>query len=97
MQIHYVFNMTSASQEVTHLGRATHICVGKLTIIVLDNDLSPGRRQAITWTDAGLLSIRYLGTNFSEIRIKVPNFSFMKMHLNVSSAKWRTFCQGEIR
>ena len=28
----------------THWGRATHICVSKLTIIVSDNGLSPGRR-----------------------------------------------------
>ena len=34
------------------------------------NGLAPVRRQAITWTNAGLLSIRPLGTNFSEIRIK---------------------------
>ena len=33
--------------ELTHWGRATHICVGKLTIIGSNNGLSPGRRQAI--------------------------------------------------
>ena len=38
-------------------GRVTHICVGKLTIIVSDNGLSPGRRQAIIWTNAGILLI----------------------------------------
>ena len=32
--------------------------------------LSPGRRQAIIWTNAGILSIEPLGTNFSEIWIK---------------------------
>ena len=30
-------------------------CVGILTIIGSDNGLSPGRRQAIIWTNAGLL------------------------------------------
>ena len=35
---------------LTHWGRVTHICVGKLTIIASDNGLSPGRRQAIIWT-----------------------------------------------
>ena len=45
----------------------THICVGKLTIIGSDNGLSSGRRQAIIWTNAGILLIRPLGTNFSEI------------------------------
>ena len=45
----------------------THICVSKLTIIGSENDLSPGRRQAIIWTNAGILLIWTLGTNFSEI------------------------------
>ena len=58
------------------------------------NGLSPVQRQAITWTNAGLLSIGPLGTNFSEIWIKTQKFSFMKMHLNLSSAKWRPFCPG---
>ena len=52
---------------LTHWGRVTHICVGKLTIIGSDNGLSPGRRQAIIWTNAGILLIWPLGTNFSEI------------------------------
>ena len=52
---------------LTHWGRVTHICVSKLTIIGSDNGLSPGRRQAIIWTNAGILLIGPLGTNFSEI------------------------------
>ena len=35
----------------------THICVGKLTIIGSDNCLSPGRHQAITWTNAEILLV----------------------------------------
>ena len=35
--------------------QVTHICVDKLTIIVSDNVLSPGRRQAIIQTNAGML------------------------------------------
>ena len=46
-----------------------HICVSKVTIIVSDNGLSPGWRQAFIWTNAGILSIGPLGTNFSEILI----------------------------
>ena len=42
-------------QLFTRRGRETHICVGNLTIIGSDNGLSPGRRQAITWTNAGIL------------------------------------------
>ena len=55
--------------DLTHWGRATHICVSKLTIIGSDNGLSPERRHAIIWTNAGILLIGPLGTNFSEILI----------------------------
>ena len=72
----------------------THICVGKLNIIGSDNGLSPGRRQAIIWTNAGILLIWPFGTNFSEFSIDIQTFSFMKMYLQVSSAKWRPFCLG---
>ena len=72
----------------------THICVSKLTIIGSDNGLSPGRRQAIIWTNAGILLILTLGTNFSEILSEIRAFSFKKMHLKMSSAKWRRFCLG---
>ena len=77
-----------------HWGRVTHICVGNLTIIGQDNGLSPGRRQAIIWTSAGILLIGPWGTNFSEILISIQAFSFKKMHLKMSSAKWRPFCLG---
>ena len=33
-----------------------------------------------------------LGTNFSIILIKIQNFSFTKVHLKLSSAKWWPFC-----
>ena len=70
----------------------THICVSNLTIIGSDNGLSPGRRQAIIWTNIGILLIGSLGTNFNEIVIAIQTFSFKKMHLKMSSAKWRPFC-----
>ena len=79
---------------LTHWGRVTHICVSKLTIIGSDNGLSPGRRQAIVWTNAGILLIRPLGTNISETSIKIHIFSFKKMHLKMSSGKWWPFCLG---
>ena len=79
---------------LTHRGRVTHICVVKLTIIGSDNGLSHGRRQAIIWTNAGILLIVPLETNFIEILIGIQKFSFKKMHLKVSSAKWRPFCLG---
>ena len=54
-----------------HWGRVTHICISKLTGIVSYNGLSPGRRQAIIWTNAGIWLIEPLGTNFSEILIEI--------------------------
>ena len=80
--------------SLPHWGRVTHICVGNLSIIGSDNGLSPGRRQAITWTNVGILLIGPLGTNFSEMLIKIHTFSFKKMHLKMSSGKWRPFCLG---
>ena len=59
------------AESLTHWGRVTHICVGDLAIIGSDNGLSPGRRQAIIWTNAGILLIGPLGTNLSEIVIKI--------------------------
>ena len=79
---------------LTHWGRAPHICVGNLTIIDSDNGLSPGRRQAIIWTNDEILLIRPLGKNFSEISIEILTLSFKKMRLKLSSAKWRPFCLG---
>ena len=79
---------------VVDLGRLTHICASKLTIIGLDNGLSPGRRQAIIWINAGVLLIWPLVTKFSEILIEIRTFWFKRMHLNMSSGKWRQFCLG---
>ena len=72
----------------------THICVSKLNIIGSDNGLLPGRRQAIIWTDAGILLIGSVGTNFNEILIVIHIFSCNKIHFKMSSGKWRPFCFG---
>ena len=71
-----------------------HTCVGKTTTIGSDNGLSPGRRQAIIWTNAGILLIVPSGTNFNEIFIAIQTFSFKKIHSKMSSGKWRPFCLG---
>ena len=73
---------------LTHWGRVTHICVSKVTIIGSDNGLSPGLYQDIIRTYAGILLIGK--KNFSEIY----TFSFEKIHLKMSSGKWRPFCRG---
>ena len=79
---------------LTHWGRVMHICVGNLTSIGSDNGLLPGRRQAIIWINAEILLIGALGTNFSEILIKILTFSLKKMCWKVSSEKRRPFCLG---
>ena len=93
-EIKSVPTQTGAGPLLTHWGRVTHICISKLASIVSDNCLSPGRHQAIIWTIAGILLIGPLGTNFSEIIIGFQTFSFKKMHLKMSSAKWRPSCLG---
>ena len=50
--------------------------------------------QAIIWTNADLLLIGLLGTNFNEICIKILTFSFKKMRLKMLSAKLQPFCLG---
>ena len=68
---------------LTHWCQVTHICVSKLIIIGADNGLSPGRRQTIILTDAGISLIGPLARNFSEILIDIYTFSFTKMHLKM--------------
>ena len=66
------------ANEFIHWWRVTHICFSKLNIIGSNNGLSPGRCQAIIWTNAGILLIRPLGTNFSEILNKIDTFHSRK-------------------
>ena len=54
-----------------------------------DIGLSPVRHQAIIWTNARLLLIEPLGTNFSDVLIEIHTFSFKKMRLKMSSEKRR--------
>ena len=79
---------------LTHWGRAIHICISKFSITGSDNGLWPSRHQAIIWTNAGILIIGPLGTNFIEILIEIYIFSFQKMHLKMSSGNWWQFCLG---
>ena len=69
-------------------------CIVTPLIISSDNGLLLGRRQAIIWTNAGILLIGPLGTNFSEILIEIHTFSFKKMHFKMSSGKCRPYCLG---
>ena len=76
-----------------HEKNEADICVSKQSVTCSDNGLSPDRRPAIIWTNAGILLIRPFGTNFSEILIEILVFSFKKMHLEMS-AKCRPSCLG---
>ena len=54
----------------------THMSKHKLNIIGSDNGLSPGQRQAIISTKAGILLIwPFIGTNVSEMLIKIHTSS----------------------
>ena len=50
----------------------------------------PGHKLNQCWN----IVISDLGTHFSELPSKIHAFSFKKMHLKMSSAKWRQFCVG---
>ena len=71
--------------------RPNDACIDNVTIIGLDNGMSPGRHLIIIRTNAGIVLIGPLGRNFSETLIGIHKFSFMKRHLKLSSAKWHHF------
>ena len=73
---------------LTHWGWVTHICVSELTIIGSDNGLSPGRRQAIIWTSAGILLIGPLGHVYRN------SYNFIQENPFENVWKWRPFCLG---
>ena len=89
-----MMNCLTLSCALTHWGQVTHICVSEVTIIGSDNGLSPGRRQAIIWTNDRILLIRTFRTYFKEIVSEIHTFSFKKMHFKMSSGKWRPSCLG---
>ena len=89
--------LLSAEQSqagLTHWGRVTQIYVSRVAVIGSDNGLSPGCRQAIICTNAVILLIRILRTNFRAILREIHTFSFKKMHLKMSSGRWQPFCLG---
>ena len=66
----------------------THICASKLAII--------GRRQAIIWTNAGILLIGPLGIDFNENSTEIHIFSFKKIHLKMSSGNGGHFVSASM-
>ena len=66
-----VFTMRDLLINSLRLSEAfIYIYIANLTIIGSDNGMSSGQHQAIIWTNAGILLIEPLGTNFSEILVK---------------------------
>ena len=88
------YSRNAVPAALTHWGPDTHICDNKLTSVGSDNGLSPGRRQAIIWTNVGILLIGPLRTKFSDNLVVIHTFSSKKMHLKMSSGKWRPFRLG---
>ena len=81
-----------ASSNLNHWGLVKNICINNLNTIGSDNGLSPSRRQANIWTNAWILLISPSRTNSIWMLIVIHKFSFKKMHLKMSSAKWLPFC-----
>ena len=68
---------------LTYWGRVTHICIIDPTIIGSDNGLLPGQRQAIIWTNDGVLLIGQLGTNEWNLNWNVYIFSEENAYENI--------------
>ena len=85
--IWYSIGTAPTAVLLTHWSQVLHACVNILTIIGSDNGLSSGQRQAIIWTNVGILLNGHLGTNFSEIRMK-KNFIQEKTFENVVYEWW---------
>ena len=62
--------------QTSHWGKVMHIFISDLNVIGSNIGLAPDRRQAIIWTNDGILLIEPLETNFNEILIKIHTFSF---------------------
>ena len=73
----------------------THIYVSKLTIIGLDDGLSPGRRRNIIWSTAGILLI---GQNKPQYNIKWNSHTFIQeyasKHGEMAAILFRPQCVG---
>ena len=69
---------------LTQWGRMIHICVSTQTIIGSDNGLSPDRRQAIIWTNAGILLIRSLGK-----KLQWNQEKFLFIHFHSRKCVWK--------
>ena len=74
------------SDILTHLPRVPHICISG-SGNGSGNSLSPVGHQAITRTNADLLSIAHLRTHLSEILIEIPVLSFKETCFKMLTVK----------
>ena len=93
-QTHTAYQHLYQHRYLTHLPLMTHYVLVHWISIGSGNGLSSVRRRAITRSNADLLSIGPLWTNFSEIRSEILTFPFKKTGLKFSSGKFRPFCLG---
>ena len=77
----FMYAKVAVSFPLTHCGGVTHICADDLTIIGSDNEM---------------LLTEHLRTNQSAIPITIHKFSFKKIYLKMTSAKWWPFCLGAV-
>ena len=71
------------------------MCVGNLTIIGSDNGLSPGWRQAINWTNAGVLLTGHLATKSKDIlllHVSIKKHAFENVVWEMSAILSRPQC-----
>ena len=69
--LHNTISKFNLKEELTYWGKVTHICISKLAITGSDNGLSLELHQVIIWTNAEILLIGPLRTDFSENLIKI--------------------------
>ena len=84
----------SKQGQLTHLPIVPHISVGELGHHWFRKWFVACSAPSHYLNQWWLISVGPLGTNLNEIWIEIQNFSFLKMLLKLSSAKWWPFCPG---
>ena len=79
---------------LTHWGLVMHICHQPRPSLVQIMACRLFGAKPLSKPMLGYCELNSLRTNFSEILIKIQNFSLRKIHLKISSVKWRPYCLG---
>ena len=80
------FNTNGDNAFLPNWGQVTHVYFSKLTTIGSDNGLLSDRRHVFIWTNAAILLIRPLGTNFNEFCVEIHIFS---LKIPFESVVWK--------